>query len=131
MIYKFSTGHKTDAGLDISLDQDLLIPANQSIVFPLPVSDLNLPKGTCGIPFIRSKFAHLGLVIQPTIIDALYSGVCHIWAINTTNADIVLRKYVAYIQLVTFKIKPWRKVNGQKVLPKTNKKRGLYRNVTR
>lgn len=133
IIDNFTIGHKTDAGLDIpfNIESPITLIGGATRCVALPLDKLNLKRGYCAVPFIRSKYANLGLIVQPSVIDAGYTGVCHIWLVNASNKVINLEPGTAYIQIVKFKISEWKKVAGKKVQVKRNGKRGNKRDVTR
>lgn len=126
-----SLGHKTDAGIDIPLSKSIVIAPFTCECIELPLSQLNLKRNTCGITFIRSKYADKGLVVQSTVIDAGYTGPVHIWVYNVSKDYIKLDGGVAYIQIVCFKIKEWKRIAGERVRIKSSSPRGEYRDTTR
>ena len=101
---ELTKGHPTDAGIDIALEKDVHIPAHSGVTIELSVANLDLPAFTAGLIFIRSKWAHLPILIQNPPIDAHYTGPLHVWIHNFSDEDIVLFGGIAYFQLVVFKI---------------------------
>ena len=126
-----SIGHRTDAGLDVPFKKSFELEPGHSVCVELPIENLNLKRGTCGITFIRSKYAQYGVICQPTVIDAGYTGKVHVWLYNVTKACLTFEAGVAYIQIVCFKVREWKKVNGISVKVKSDAKRGKNRDTTR
>ena len=124
-------GHRTDAGLDVPLKENVVLEPFSSLCIELPLSELKLKRKTCGITFIRSKYAKIGLICQPTVIDAGYSGPVHIWVYNVSKDYIKLDKGTAYIQIVCFKIKEWKTLHGKVIPLKSQQARRESRDTTR
>lgn len=97
-------GYKNDAGSDIILDNDVLLPAQMLSVVNLGKLPKTIPCGLCGIIAPRSSAARKGIFIANCPIDTDYCGDVHAIVYNTGHDCLHYKAGEAFCQLVVYGI---------------------------
>lgn len=93
----------SDAGLDIALQEDIVIFPGETYVSPAKVK-LFLPTGMCAHIMTRSSTHKKRVHIIPTVIDKSYNGEISIFVSNFNSYPVELKRgdYVAQIVLMPY-----------------------------
>ena len=126
-----SRGHRFDAGVDIMMDDDVIVKPHESKSINLHVANVNIASGMAGFLFIRSKYAHLPLILQNPPIDAHYTGDLHAFVHNVGDDSVVLLAGTAYFQLVIVPILCPSTIGQYDVELKSDEDRADKRDTTR
>lgn len=95
--------HNKDAGLDIAIQEDLIIQPNETIYAPAGVK-LDLNDGYRADVVTRSSTARKhGLTIVPTVVDQFYKGEISTILSNYTHEPIEIKKGTYLAQVIISK----------------------------
>lgn len=95
--------HNKDAGLDIAIQEDLIIQPNETIYAPAGVK-LDLNDGYRADVMTRSSTAcKYGLTIVPTVVDQFYKGEISTILSNYTHEPIEIKKGTYLAQVIISK----------------------------
>lgn len=95
--------HENDAGADVYLKEDVVLPGNTTVKIPLGFG-LQLPDGYAGYIYPRSGLASKGIVCELPPIDSGYTGEIHAIVTNNTEVRVKLLKGERIGQLVIMPI---------------------------
>lgn len=95
--------HEYDAGIDIPVEQDVVLLAGKITVIDLGLS-VDIPIGHAGILISRTSSAKKGLIVAMSPIDTGYTGTIHAIVYNINTVDLTILKGESICQLVIFPI---------------------------
>lgn len=95
--------HENDAGADVYLKEDVVLPGNTTVKIPLGFG-LQLPDGYAAYIYPRSGLASKGIVCELPPIDSGYTGEIHAIVTNNTEVRVKLLKGERIGQLVIMPI---------------------------
>ena len=101
---RLSKGYKRDAGNDVILDYDVLLPAQTLTIVNLGKLPSPLPPTVCGIIAPRSSAAQKGIFIANCPIDSDYCGDVHAIVYNVSDKHIYYEAGESFCQLVIYKV---------------------------
>lgn len=93
----------SDAGLDLSLPQDVDILPFETIVIGLGLG-VSIPEGCAGMLVPRSSTAKKGIISQTQIIDSGYTGEIHLIITNCSNHLYHFDKGDRLVSLVAYNL---------------------------
>lgn len=94
-----SRAHDNDAGLDIAIQQDIILSPGECKYCGAGVA-LQLPKNVCAWVVTRSSTFKKGLSVVPTIVDSNYTGEISTIVHNTSNAPVTISRGTRLAQVV-------------------------------
>jgi len=95
--------HYNDAGADVFVIKETIIPAHQTKAIPLGFG-LELPDGYAAYIFPRSGHTKRGIICNLPPIDSGYTGEIHAIVSNTTKEDVIIKENERVGQLVVMPI---------------------------
>lgn len=101
--YSINRKHYNDAGADVGIPADIIIPANSTIKIPLGFG-VEIPDGMCGLIITRSSIAAKGILVHIPPIDSGYRGEVHAVVTNLNGYDINMNKGDRIAQLIILPI---------------------------
>lgn len=100
---RFKKGYAADAGVDIILDDDVVVPPMTTIKVDLNVN-ITPPEGFMAVLCARTSAAVKGLCVAMCPIDANYRGNVTAIIHNVSNSILTYKKGEAFCQAVTIPI---------------------------
>jgi deoxyuridine 5'-triphosphate nucleotidohydrolase len=98
-------GYKGDAGWDLAVPTDIVIPNGQHVTVAMGVA-VDFPEGYCGVLFERSSMAKNGLMLFGRLIDNGYHGEIHCIIFNCTPYVAEIPRGARIAQLVPVVFRP-------------------------
>lgn len=91
--------YRLDAGLDIAIQEDAIIPPGKTLYMPAGIK-LDLPPHLAALVMTRSGTAKKDITVVPTIIDANYTDEISTIISNFTDRPIHIKRGDRYAQVV-------------------------------
>lgn len=95
--------HKTDAGLDMYANTDVIIPSHMCSVVSTGIA-AEIPEGFAGLIWGRSGLSKCGIHKYAGVVDSSYRGEIKVVLYNSTHSDYIINRGDRIAQLLIQKV---------------------------